>query len=337
VKPGDFLQQHRQPLVVAGALAALVIACLDKWSAGAGMWMLLGLSITTGFAHGALDMELLLQRFSPLSSAMRLACLYLAAVVFSAWALSGAPQTALWLLLLMSVWHFGEDFGRWAGASTATGVLTRLVVGGAPVMMPFLFSAHAMNALLAEVWSGELARFWLLLAQVWLVLLLLWMAVCGLRLRKPMRHAWFELAGVAALNLILSPMMAFALYFGAYHAPVHIRRVWTKRPAAGPARAFSRMNWSVIFAGTLALGAALWWAMGRTETVASTDLSFALRWLVLALTALTVPHLVLVSLCARALSSPAESGETPANESGPALTVEQQAAFDSGLVARTNP
>ncbi len=326
--PPVYLDRLRRLLIVAGALALLAAAGLDRLAPGASLWALLGLSATAGFAHGALDIELLLQRFRPVSSAMRLAALYLLVVVLLAWALSSAPHAALWLLLLMSAWHFGEDYGRWDGSSAAAGLLTRLVVGGAPVMLPLLFSTDAMAGLLREVWPGGAGEFWLRLSQAWLVLLLGWMVLCGLRLRKLMRHAWYELAGVAALNLVFSPLMAFAIYFGLYHAPAHIWRVWTMRPAAGAARAFSRLGWGVIFAMTLILGAALWWAMGRAA-VAPAEWSFALRWLVLALTALTLPHLVLVSLCARALSS----GSDPAVASWRlSALAEMPAASDSALM-----
>jgi beta-carotene 15,15'-dioxygenase len=306
---------------------------MDRLAPGASLWILLGLSVTTGFAHGALDIELLLQRFRPVSSAMRLAALYLLVVVLLAWALSSAPHAALWLLLLMSIWHFGEDYGRWEGADAGSSLLTRLVVGGAPVMMPLLFSTDAMSGLLREVWSSTAAGLWFRFSQGWLLLLLAWMVLCGLRHRNLMRQAWYELAGVALLNLVFSPLLAFAIYFGVYHAPVHIWRVWVNRAAAGPAQAFSRMGWAVIFVMTLVLGAALWWALGHTA-VAPADWSFALRWLVLALTALTLPHLVLVSLCARALSLPARSDLiVPDTRMG--LNVKTVKSFDSGFLPET--
>ncbi len=286
---------------------ALFLFALDRKLPGAGLWLLLGLSLTAGFAHGALDIELLLRRFQPLSSAARLSALYLAVVMLLAWVLSGQPEVALFLLLMMSAWHFGEDYERWSGVSRLTGLLTRLTVGGAPVMVPLIFSPISMIALLDQMDVDAAAAAWWLLSQAWLVLLACWVVVGGLRHARVMRHAWIELAAVVALNLAFSPLMAFALYFGAYHAPLHIWRVLLNRPQADAAPVFGRSGWIAIFIATLILAAMLWWSMGGHSALLA-DWGFSLRWLVLALTALTLPHLVLVSLCAQALSRP---GSTP--------------------------
>jgi beta-carotene 15,15'-dioxygenase len=264
--------------------------------------MLLGLSVTAGFAHGALDLDLLLQRFRPFRSAMWLAGLYFVVVVATAWLLSDHIQIALLVLLAMSIWHFGEDYGRWNGVSAARGLLTRLVVGGAPVMAPVLLAEFAMSDLASAMNMADAGAAWLLFSKAWLALLAAWMGSVGVRHAHLMRHAWFELAGVLALNLLFSPLMAFALYFGAYHAPLHIWRVWRSRPVASDVQTFSRTGWAAIFVLTLALTAALWFFMNSQRVEPVGDWMPALRWLVLALTALTVPHLVLVSLCAPALS-----------------------------------
>jgi beta-carotene 15,15'-dioxygenase len=294
---------HRKclALLLGSAFAVLALMGIDRLSPGGASWMLLGLSTTAGFAHGALDIELLFQKFQPLSSAIRLAGIYFLAVLLMGWALSDSPQIALCFLLLMSAWHFGEDYGRWNGVAKTAGVVTRLVVGGAPVALPVLLSHDAMSSLWAITWSADAGRFWLHLAQVWVLLFLAWMVLAGLPRYRLMCHAWSELAGVILLNAVFSPMMAFALYFGAYHAPLHIWRVWSNRPTTGHAQAFSRAAWAGIFALTLVLAGILWWGMAQAAS-APVDWLFALRWLVLSLTALTLPHLMLVSLCATTLS-----------------------------------
>ena len=288
-------------LVVAAVIAVLVLVLIEHRVPDAGLWLLLALSTTAGFAHGALDIDILLQRFRPLPYAIGVALLYAAVVVLVAWALHAQPQVTLWLLLLLSSWHFGEDFGRWPGISVLDGWLTRVVVGGASVMLPLVVSPDAMGRLVAEVWpDGAALTGWVWLTRGWLLLLVVWLVRCGLRNARLLRGAWAELAGALLLNVVFSPVMAFAIYFGMYHAPLHIWRVWGSRPAApGPAR---QTGWAIVFAITLGLGAALWWALGRSSPP-SFEPAFALRWLVLALTALTVPHLVLISLHAGVLAT----------------------------------
>jgi beta-carotene 15,15'-dioxygenase len=289
-------------------LAALIF--LDQKFPYAGLWLFMIVSVTVGFGHGALDAHLLLRRFPLRSRALALAAAYLLVVVLLGWVLSHAVGAALWLLLGLSVWHFGEAYARWDDLHPATAILTRLVVGGAPVMLPMGLSPEAMAALLQSGWQGNEAQVWQWLAAVWLGLLVVWAALCGIPRYRAARHAWYELAGALALNLVFSPLMAFALYFGFYHSPVHIWRVWRTRPLQGGASenksSFSQINVAATFALTLVLGAALSVMLDFNTSVFSLE-AVSLRWLIVALAALTLPHLVLISLCAKQLSEPASS------------------------------
>jgi beta-carotene 15,15'-dioxygenase len=287
-------------------VAALVV--VDQRFPHAGLWLLMIVSVTIGFGHGALDAHLLLRRFPVRSRALAVAAAYLLVVVLLGWALSHAVSAALWLLLGLSVWHFGEAYARWDDLHPATTILTRVVVGGAPVMLPMWLSPEAMAALLQSGWPGNEAQVWEWLATAWLGLLIVWAALCGIPRYRAARHAWYELAGALALNLVFSPLMAFALYFGFYHSPVHIWRVWRTRPIQASASenksSFSLINVAATFALTLVLGAALM-AMLDFNTSGFSLEAVSLRWLIVALAALTLPHLVLISLCAKQLSEPA--------------------------------
>lgn len=284
-------------------LTALVF--FDQKFPYAGLWLFMIVSVTVGFGHGALDAHLLLRRFPVRSRAMALAGAYLLVVVLLGWLLSHAVGAALWLLLGLSVWHFGEAYARWDNLHPATAVLTRLVVGGAPVMLPMWLSPDAMAALLQSGWQGNEAQVWRWLAAVWLSLLLVWAALCGIPRYRAARHAWYELAGAMVLNLVFSPLMAFALYFGFYHSPVHIWRVWRTRPlqanASEKMSSFRLINVAATFVLTLILGAALLVMLDFNTSAFSVE-AVSLRWLIVALAALTLPHLVLISLCAKQLS-----------------------------------
>lgn len=305
------LKPYSSTAVLASLLmlvAALVF--VDHNFQHAGLWLLMILSVTLGFGHGALDAILLLRRFPSRAKALTLAAAYLLVVVLLGWALSHAVSVALWLLLGLSAWHFGEAFSRWDDLHPATKTLTRLVVGGAPVMLPMWLSPGAMGDLLIAAWQGNETQVWKWLALLWLGLFVGWTVLCGIPRCRAARHVWYELAGVAVLNLIFSPLMAFALYFGFYHSPVHIWRVWRTRPmqvtAPGNAPAFRLISVVSTFVATLVLGTTLLLLLDFNTSLLSTE-ALSLRWLIVALAALTLPHLILIDLCAKQLSEPASS------------------------------
>ena len=288
---------------------------LDITQPQAGAWVLIGLSVTVGVLHGALDAPLLQRKFTNRWVLLQALALYLASVLLLGWLLNGAIAIALWVLIAMSVWHFGEGYARWDDLPSWSGNLTRVVVGGAPIMLPALLAPDELAVLLAFVVEPLALQGWRVAARIWLVLLLIWVLTCGLRRLRAARHAWFELIGCTAAYLVFSPAMAFALYFGVYHAPVHIWRVWRAwkagdasgrtAPSPSPSPAHSPVGVAAVLSTTLLatwlLGAGLWWLLSPSAQ-AMPDSSSALRWLIVALAAVTAPHLVLISVCSEFLS-----------------------------------
>ncbi len=308
------------------SLTACVFAALwllaawgeQRWPA-AGLWVMLGLSLSTGLLHGALDALLLLQSFASRTRALGMAGLYLAAVLVAGALLSRSPTLALFALIAMSAWHFGEPFGRWVGPrqtqTPALAWLTRVVLGAAPVLvLPWTQTDIATSTLLPWL-PAEALQAWRGLGVVWLSLFAAWAWVGGLPRWRAYWQAWAELLAVLLLNLSLSPLLAFALYFGAYHAPLHIWRVWCAGRAgriskADKAKPLPRTSAvvaalaavSAVLLLTAGLGALLWQLPG-TERLHTAVAGDPLRWLVVALAALTLPHLLLISRCSRWLST----------------------------------
>jgi beta-carotene 15,15'-dioxygenase len=291
--------------MVALSLGGLVVSglflWLDKTLPQAGVAALLLLSLSVGFAHGALDAVLLPQRFNSRVQAALMFVAYLLLVLLLGWLLTGQISVALWLLLLMSAWHFGEPYGRWDGLSKWFGLLTRAVVGGAPVMLPVWLASDALASILTGVVPAAGLRGWHALAVFWLVLLVVWLLVCGIRQWQTLRYAWLELLGCVFLYALFSPLMAFAIYFGVYHAPVHVWRVWCVLGEANTSRVMTMAVLALTMLLTWLLGAALWWAL-VSGSGAQPDWATALRWLIVAFAALTAPHLVLISLCSKLLA-----------------------------------
>lgn len=293
-------------MAAMAALASLVLLLwLDKVFPQAGIWALLLLSISVGFIHGALDAVLLPQRFSNRQQVIVMFGAYLGLVLILGWLLSHVISLALAILLLMSIWHFGEPYGRWNAVSTNQSLLTRAVVGGAPVMLPVWLAPEQFATALIDVVPSLGFRGWQALAWLWLVALTAWLLWFGVSRMPSLRHAWYELLGCVALNGLFSPLMAFALYFGFYHAPVHIWRVWRAYPKASFKISGTAAIAAVVGTTFLAwlLGAGLGWYLAA-EVVQPLNWPAALRWLIVAFAALTAPHLVLISLCAVFLTQP---------------------------------
>ena len=295
------------PLFLKTAVVALPLIALlvwaDKTVPQAGVWALLLLSVSVGFVHGALDAVLLPQRFVSRGQAALMFVAYLLLVLLLGWLLGAAISLALWVLLLMSAWHFGEPYGRWDGRSRWKSGMTRAVVGGAPVMLPVWLAPDQLAMILTDVVPAAGLRGWQVMAWLWLGLFAAWLLASGMRYPRKLRYAWFELIGCLGLYALFSPLMAFALYFGVYHAPVHIWRVWRASVTAG-AHVSTRLAVSAVALTTVLtwlLGAGLWWFL--TPGFATTlNLHAALQWLIVAFAALTAPHLVLISLCAAFLT-----------------------------------
>jgi Brp/Blh family beta-carotene 15,15'-monooxygenase len=344
-QPGSISKQLTPTLgslctfIAFGALWLLAAWSEQRWSA-AGLWVMLGLSLSTGLLHGALDALLLLQRFASRARALMMAVLYLAAVIATGALLSGSPTLALFALIAMSAWHFGEPFGRWTGQAptptrthahrSALAGLTRAVLGAAPVLLlPWTQANLATSALLPWL-SADALQIWRGLGLLWLGLFVVWAWTCGLPRWRAYRQAWAELLAILLLNLSLSPLLAFALYFGAYHAPLHIWRVWQAGRAeqvcqAAPLPQITAVatlaavaSVTAVLLLTAGLGVWLWRLPGAelTQTAVAGD---ALRWLVVALAALTLPHLLLISRCSRWLESASSNNSSSSSSAAEVL------------------
>lgn len=292
------------------SLCLLVLAVLwwlDRSQPQAGAWALVGLSVSVGVLHGALDAPLLQRKFTQRAVLLVVLAAYLAAVLLLGWWLSSAVAVALWLLIAMSIWHFGEPYGRWDNLPSWSALLTRAVVGGASIMLPVWLAPDELASLMALVVEPVGLQVWRLMAMAWLVLLAIWLLAIGLPQMRAAQQAWFELIGCTAAYLLFSPVMAFALYFGAYHAPVHIWRVWQAWRASQPAPV-AKPRGELVAAGLAATLLATWllgaglWLLLSDGFAAVPDSSGVLRWLIVALAAVTAPHLVLISACSDFLS-----------------------------------
>ncbi len=296
------MQLLRTPLraLMAACVAMAALVALDRLSPALGWYAFVLLTLTLGMGHGALDTALLLYQFKPTSKAALYGLAYLLLAIGAAWLLSLSMAWALLALLLMSVWHFGELYRH--------SLAMRCVVGGSSVMAPVLLSGTALSTLIAPALGASHALVW----QVWQALAVawavgaaawgLWAIICHTQhrdtpaLQDSAVRAALEVAVVLALNAALSPLMAFAVYFGLWHSLAHmarVRRALAQHASRSPLGR-QRLAWVIALTGlaTALLMLLLWRAMPAAlpQQINST----VVQWLIVALGALTLPHMLLV-------------------------------------------
>ena len=276
--------------------ALLALAWAERQWPHLALWSFVLLTLTLGFAHGAMDVLLL--RDAQGRVMIKRFAMYLGSVVLLAAALISFPGVALLALLLLSLWHFGEQAASMQ-ADAKHRILLRIVQGGASVMLPVLLSGLDLKVWVTAIAPesiGWVWPAWVGMAGLWLALLVAAIAVIqpwrAGALNAGMQVLAGELAALVLLNALLSPLLAFAIFFGLYHSGFHVwrmRRLQQREDLASP--------WLLLSATLLLTWAALavlWWQLPMLAQPARWEGEW-LRWLVVALAAVTLPHMVLVS------------------------------------------
>ena len=136
---------------------------------------------------------------------------------------------------------------------------------------------------------------WLRVASPWLAV---GVAAVALLAQRHSRATAIELAAVAALALLLPPLVYFVVYFCALHSLRHLRI------AVGEADASSRgpiagvaLLYTVL---TLVLAALVWPWLAAAGTLVHTADAELLKLVFIGLAALTLPHMLVVMLSERA-------------------------------------
>jgi beta-carotene 15,15'-dioxygenase len=254
------------------------------------------LTVSLGFAHGAMDILLLVDASGKLS--VKAGALYGAAACLLAAVLMAWPGVALVVLIALSLWHFGEQ-AHFEQSNQRIAWLLRAVQGGSSVMLPVLLSPNALLPWVKAIAGSDVAWVWPLwvgLAALWCALLLAAAAVIRPWQSGAEKVLWLELIGLLLLNVFLSPLLSFALFFGLYHSGMHIWRMRRLQLRTGKSL-LTPLFAATVLATWMGLAALLWWmpAQPYSPQFSAQDAGGLLRWLVVALAAVTLPHLILVS------------------------------------------
>lgn len=255
------------------------------------------LALVVGIPHGAVDNLTLTRRLTTRERFLG-ALMYVTIAAIAAGAIITWPGMAFVVVLAMTVWHFGT------GDVEATRELQGLppirswvripyaiALGSAPVLLPLTSPAAvatltAIEPRLAAVMSEQVIVGTRVAVLTLIVGCLLWLIQQG-----DIRGA-IELFALTVVGYVASPLIAFAVYFGFWHALRHTARLAQVSEGSVNVRSLLRVSRggipSVIgfiaivtilvtfLDPSIAMGPALWFGL-------------AIIW------GLTVPHMILVA------------------------------------------
>lgn len=295
--------------IVAGILISLILYCFGGFPMELQVSLAL-IALMVGIPHGAVDHLVTVPKIFGLKMALFLGA-YLAVVALAVLFLLNQNILGFQLVVLMSAIHFGvgdaafiSEIDKRAGRTNKWPKLAFAFVSGfTPVVIPLVNSqsTQALTRVKPTLvdWVGNLGPG---IFMTMLALALTGIVLMGLSKRWP---ELLDLALLLTLALVAPPLVAFALYFGLWHALRHTGRltleleISKKRHEMGQS---TRALFDAFLAGIPALVVTL---VGTLILGLSRGFVFNqeyLWYLLVVVWALTVPHMILTArLDARAI------------------------------------
>jgi Brp/Blh family beta-carotene 15,15'-monooxygenase len=267
------------------------------------------IALAVGIPHGALDHLVTLPKAQPLKMTFFIT-IYIAIALAAIWAILQWNVWGFIGVVIMSATHFGigdsafiSELDRLKGRSTShLPVWAYASAGGAlPVAIPLVNSRSTealekVNSNLVDWHYGFDAEIQLAVAAIATISLLV------LASRKRYRDC-LDIALLAALAAIAPPLVAFAVYFGCWHAMRHTARLSSLLPAS--IAAYDRADSGAAFRKAVIPGLpALFGTLIFVALLAGfsrDDITDQFLWLTLVtIWALTVPHMIVTAKLDRA-------------------------------------
>lgn len=267
------------------------------------------IALAVGIPHGALDHLVTLPRSAPIRMAIFI-FIYVAIALLAIYAILKWNVWGFIFVVIMSATHFGIgdsaflnelDSLKSPTGSRIPAWLYAPAAGLLPVAIPLVNSRSSealtkVNESLVDWHQGYTTEIILAVAAITTLCLL------GLLQRKRYRDA-LDIALLAALASVAPPLVAFAVYFGCWHALRHTARLTSLLPNSESAYLRGRPGQAFVAAvipglpalfGTIIFIAVL---AGFSQQ----DLSDKFLWLTLVtIWALTVPHMLVTAKLDRA-------------------------------------
>ncbi len=292
-------------LSVGGVIVATLVLQAFGFS-GTALWQvwLAVIALAIGIPHGAMDHLVTVPSMQPAKMAFFVSG-YLGVVALAVWAILTWNVAGFALVVLMSAVHFGVGDAafltetrklRGSEKRHAPWAAYALPAGLAPVVIP-LTSTSADEALaLVNPGLVNWHQGW----GPWLLWLTLGLAALGIAW-SALKGQWrdvLDLSALVALALIVPPLVAFAVYFGLWHALRHTARLTLELPTARshfensrPTRGF----FAAVIPGLPALVGTML-AAAALAVLGGWNLGSDYLWIALVIVwALTVPHMALTA------------------------------------------
>lgn len=267
------------------------------------------IALAIGIPHGALDHLVTLPRHQPLKMAIFIA-VYVAIALLAIWAFLQWNVWGFIGVVVMSSIHFGVGDSAFIAelghlqkrASTPATIWPYAISAGfIPVIVP-LTNSRSTQAL--EQVNSDLIEWHYGYDSEILVALSVVVALASIILLMKKRYRdLLDLALLIALVLIAPPLVAFATYFGCWHALRHTARLTSLLPSSlshySAGRPFAALR-SAFLPGVPALVGTLIFVM-ILASVAQESITDHFLWLTLVtIWALTVPHMIVTARLDRA-------------------------------------
>lgn len=295
------IRELSRTAVLAGL--GITVILLQVLASQVGWQMVVALTaLIIGIPHGAVDHLIAIPKLFSVKMAIFVAN-YLLATGFAVWFILKFPLLGFQLIVFFSALHFGVgdasffmEICRRSRAVKFPRALYAVAAGFTPVLIPLVnentrTALEAVNPQLVN-WAGSFTHVALIgcvsLNLVTVVLLLI---------RKIYLPA-FDLLILLALALLAPPLVAFALYFGLWHAMRHTARLSLE---FGPALRQHELGkpwmsfWLSVRAGLPAVVIVLAFSAWLAFTNGSSASDHILWYLLVVTWALTVPHMALTA------------------------------------------
>ena len=259
------------------------------------------LALLIGIPHGAIDHLVAIPK-EPRTRFVIYIAGYVVIAILAAWAIATWNAVGFQIVVVMSALHFGFGDASFANEERDSLGLRRfpllietlyaLPSGFLPVIVPLTNSdaLAALNRINPQLdnWSGIYG------SSIRTVVLVITFIAISIFLMKGYRELVIDLLLLAALSLLTPPLIAFAAYFGFWHALRHTARLVPKLERANQLSRDGRLRASIFAAITPGL-----YAVVGTFVIASLlmiqspeKFSSSLLWSTLVIVwALTVPHM----------------------------------------------
>ncbi len=260
-------------------------------------------ALIIGIPHGALDHLVALPKGQPVKMAL-FVIIYVLIAVAAVWAILRWNVLGFQLVVIMSAAHFGVGDAAFIAESerlnngVSRSLMDRLIyaipAGLLPVFVPL--SSDLTNSALAQVnpklinWAGSNTNLIHLS-----VLLVAATSIFILILKRDDKSA-IDLTLLAALSILTPPLVAFAIYFGLWHALRHTARLTLNLPksiAAYQNNDLRRAFLQAVLPGTPALIGTF--IVAGILAATNPDNSRLLWSILVVIWALTVPHMIVTA------------------------------------------